>query len=431
MSEVFFSCQRCCQPLRLHSTLEKITKEALMDLTRNATTTNKKKNSNEMVAKDKDINSVIDSDGEPSSSSSASLASSPKANEKGIVYKKIPSLRAKQSQSDNNNLVDGNLAVPGTSSAEISSSLLTGFDHSKLMEQDRKRRKGQDNRLQMQLFDILSDQSDIDHPLCEECADFVIDQMDSQLAVLEKEYKECVEYLSEIESLPVATDAEIEELTARLKTLQACQADKIEELKHLNREQRKLDDELARQTNELLSQKFEEDKYWQEYNSVKFSLFQSQEELETLENKSKAAKELYERLKKRNIFDAAFYIWIDNTTHCGCINGLRLGRPACANPPDWNEINAAWGQCALLLASMANKIGITFQRYKIVPYGNYSFIESAEDKTKQLPLYTSGGTFKFNLFHHKFDQAMLAFLDCLFQFGRETNKLSQFNLPYA
>lgn len=431
MSEVLFSCQRCCQPLRLHSSLQKINKEALMDLTTRNAATIKKKNSNETMAKEADGNSAIISDVEPSSSSSASLASSPKDGPKGVVYKKIPSIRAKQSQSDIDSLLDGTSKVAGTFADEISSSLLTGFDHSKLVEQDRKRRKGQDNRLQIQLFDILSDQSDIDHPLCEECADFVIDQMDSQLAVLEKEYKECADYLSEIESSPVTTDPEIEELTARLKALQSSQADKIEELKRLNREQRKLDDELARQTNELRLQKLEEDKYWQEYNSVKFSLFQSQEELETLENKSKAAKELYERLKKRNIFDAAFYIWIDNATHCGCINGLRLGRPACPNPPDWNEINAAWGQCALLLASMANKIGITFQRYKIVPYGNYSFIESTEDKTKQLPLYTSGGTFKFNLFHHKFDQAMLAFLDCLFQFGRETNKLSKFNLPYA
>lgn len=29
---------------------------------------------------------------------------------------------------------------------------------------------------------------------------------------------------------------------------------------------------------------------------------------------------------------------------------------------EWNEINAAWGQTALLLHSLARKVGLTFER---------------------------------------------------------------------
>lgn len=69
----------------------------------------------------------------------------------------------------------------------------------------------------------------------------------------------------------------------------------------------------------------------------------------------------------------------------GTINNFRLGRLPNI-PVEWSEINAAWGQAALLLYSLAKKIDLTFQRYKLVPYGNHSFLESLEDKSKELPL---------------------------------------------
>lgn len=40
------------------------------------------------------------------------------------------------------------------------------------------------------LFDILSDQSDIDQPLCEECTDALLDQMDHQLRIAEDECRD-------------------------------------------------------------------------------------------------------------------------------------------------------------------------------------------------------------------------------------------------
>ncbi|KAJ7388935.1 Beclin-1 [Desmophyllum pertusum] len=41
-----------------------------------------------------------------------------------------------------------------------------------------------------QLFDIMSGQSSIDHPLCEECTDTLLEQLDQQLKITEDELKD-------------------------------------------------------------------------------------------------------------------------------------------------------------------------------------------------------------------------------------------------
>ena len=41
---------------------------------------------------------------------------------------------------------------------------------------------------------------------------------------------------------------------------------------------------------------------------------------------------------------------------------------------EWGEISAAWGQCALLLNCMAKKLNLQFSKYKVVPFGNLSYI---------------------------------------------------------
>lgn len=37
------------------------------------------------------------------------------------------------------------------------------------------------------LFDIMSGQTDVDHPLCEECTDTLLDHLDTQLNITENE----------------------------------------------------------------------------------------------------------------------------------------------------------------------------------------------------------------------------------------------------
>ena len=77
-----------------------------------------------------------------------------------------------------------------------------------------------------------------------------------------------------------------------------------------------------------------------------------------------------ERLKRLNISNVAFHIWHEGPF--GIINGFRLGR--LSNKVEWPEVNAAWGQAALLLATIANKVGFTFSKFRIIPMGSYSKI---------------------------------------------------------
>lgn len=79
-----------------------------------------------------------------------------------------------------------------------------------------------------------------------------------------------------------------------------------------------------------------------------------------------------DKLHKTNVFNATFHIW--HSGHFGTINSFRLGRLPSA-PVDWSEINAAWGQTALLLSALARKMDLTFERFRLVPYGNHSYIE--------------------------------------------------------
>lgn len=78
------------------------------------------------------------------------------------------------------------------------------------------------------------------------------------------------------------------------------------------------------------------------------------------------------KLRKTNVFNATFHIW--HHGHFGTINKLRLGRLPSA-PVDWTEINAAWGQVTLLLVSLARYMNLTFDKYRLVPYGNHSYVE--------------------------------------------------------
>ncbi|TNN67728.1 Beclin-1 [Liparis tanakae] len=170
----------------------------------------------------------------------------------------------------------------------------------------------------------------------------------------------------------------------------------------------------------------EEQQYQKEYSEFKRQQLELDDELKSVDNQMRYCQIQLDRLKKTNVFNATFHIW--HSGQFGTINNFRLGRLPSV-PVEWNEINAAWGQTVLLLHALANKMGLRFQRYRLVPYGNHSYLESLTDKSKELPLYCSGGLRFF--WDNKFDHAMVAFLDCVQQFKEEVEKGDTgFCLPY-
>lgn len=273
------------------------------------------------------------------------------------------------------------------------------------------------------LFDFLSSNSEIDHPLCDECTDTLLELMDHQLKLAENEWNDYNNYLQKLEQTDDTPN--IEQLEKELSDLEMEEKRLIDELAKLKREEDSVKETMKAQEEEKERLNIDEEKYRKEYSKYRRDLMLSEDEFHSLECQISYANEELEKLKRTNVFNMTFHIW--HSGHFGTINTFRLGRLPSAQV-DWSEINAAWGQTALLLSALARKVNLTFERYRLVPYGNHSYIEVLENG-KELPLYGTGG-FRF-FWDTKFDAAMVAFLDCLAQFKEQVEKGDKdFCLPY-
>lgn len=120
----------------------------------------------------------------------------------------------------------------------------------------------------------------------------------------------------------------------------------------------------------------------------------------------------------------------------GIINNLRLGRlPDVV--VDWDEINAAWGQTALLLYTLAKKLSFSFTQYRIIPMGFRPTVQH-KDTRASYPLYGSNTvTFGRSSFfwsspnYSDLDAGMEAFLLCVSELcARVLSLSSTIALPY-
>ncbi|EDW15103.1 beclin-1-like protein [Drosophila mojavensis] len=278
-------------------------------------------------------------------------------------------------------------------------------------------------KLKAELFDCLSSNSEIDHPLCEECADSMLEIMDRELRIAEEEWHVYKTYLNELEQQQEVPN--VDALDKELQQLKESEQELLKELANLKAEEKILNEAIEQE--ELVKEKLheQEESYWREYTKHRRELMLTEDDKRSLECQIAYSKQQLDKLRDTNIFNITFHIW--HAGHFGTINNFRLGRLPSVSV-DWSEINAAWGQTVLLLSALARKIGLTFERYRVVPFGNHSYVEVLGDN-RELPLYGSGG-FKF-FWDTKFDAAMVAFLDCLTQFQQEVEKRdTDFLLPY-
>uniref|UniRef100_A0A8C6DRC0 Beclin-1 n=1 Tax=Moschus moschiferus TaxID=68415 RepID=A0A8C6DRC0_MOSMO len=210
--------------------------------------------------------------------------------------------------------------------------------------------------------------------------------LDTQLNVTENEcqnYKCCFEILEQM------NEDDSEQLGLELKELALEEERLIQELEDVEKNRKIVPEDLEKVQAEAERLDQEEAQYQREYSEFKRQQLELDDELKSVENQMRYADAQMEldKLKKTNVFNATFHIW--HSGQFGTICNFRLGRLPSV-PVAWNEINAAWGQTVLLLHALANKMGLKFQRYRLVPYGNYSYLESLTDKSKELLLYCSG-----------------------------------------
>ncbi|KAJ5347910.1 uncharacterized protein N7506_001163 [Penicillium brevicompactum] len=279
------------------------------------------------------------------------------------------------------------------------------------------------------LFEIVSARSDIDHPICVECTELLIEGLQKRLTGSTKERDAYISFLRGLNgSLPTA-----EELQAAEKSLnESLEAERVAfaELQALEKEKNALDAEIAALEIDSLQLDADEESFWRSRNAFSLTLNEFQNERDALNMRYDHDSQQLERLQRTNVYNDAFCIGHDG--YFGTINGLRLGR--LANPSvDWPEINAAWGQTALLLATMAEKLGFHFQGYRLRALGSNSRIdkieypvqpsgqpiEGAAPKATQLDLFSSGDLpLNIPWLHRRFDAGMVAFLECLRQLGK-------------
>uniref|UniRef100_A0A2D4FZG6 Beclin-1 n=2 Tax=Micrurus TaxID=8634 RepID=A0A2D4FZG6_MICCO len=386
--QVSFVCQRCSQPLKLDTSFNVLDKVTIQELT--------------VIFYLAPLLTTV-----PTKLSDAQEEETPLTEEifvenrqDGVSRRFIPPIRMMSTESANSFTLIGEASDGGT------------------MENLSRRLK-----VTGDLFDIMSGQTDVDHPLCEECTDTLLDQLDTQLNITENEcqnYKKCLEILEQM------TEDDKEKLQLELKEFALEEERLIEELEEVEQKRKALTEDFEKVKTEAERLDQEEAEYQKEYSEFKRQQLELDDELKSVDNQMRYAQMQLDKLKKTNVFNATFHIW--HSGQFGTINNFRLGRLPSV-PVEWNEINAAWGQTVLLLHALANKMGLIFQRYRLIPYGNHSYLESLTDKSKELPLYCSGGLRFF--WDNKFDHAMVAFLDCVQQFKEEVEKgETRFCLPY-
>eukprot|EP00730_Choanoeca_flexa_P013663 TRINITY_DN5567_c0_g1_i2.p1 TRINITY_DN5567_c0_g1~~TRINITY_DN5567_c0_g1_i2.p1 ORF type:complete len:419 (+),score=117.31 TRINITY_DN5567_c0_g1_i2:115-1371(+) len=279
--------------------------------------------------------------------------------------------------------------------------------------------------LAQRLFDQLSSESSIDHPLCETCTHSMLDMVDDELKNKQEEKRELKAFLtqyrqhtsSQSDGVSVATletqlgklDEQIGNLTAALASLEVEEDTMLDSIKQHEAEIQQLQQEEA--------------ELWRDINKLQLDDLASKQEHELLEKQYAIAQDQLEMLKRTNVYNDTFHIWFDG--HFGTINGFKLGRLP-AMPVEWDEINAGLGQALLLLDVMATRLNFSYSDYKLRPRGSLSKIEV---EGKDMPLYGPPTSRMFG--DQKFDRALVAFLACLSQFKDHVETLDpHFKLPY-
>jgi beclin 1 len=234
------------------------------------------------------------------------------------------------------------------------------------------------------VFDMASDESKIDLPMCLECAASLREELELRIKETQAEcemYARCLETLGGAEGGAEGgadantavrqrgaftprekEEAETRKVEAELRAELTKAADLRLELDDLRGERLGLQAE----SNDLDAR---ESAYWDDFNDFKLALERHVDERDSLVVSVEQTGRQLERLRRTNVFNDAFHVWFDGPF--GTVNGFRLGRlPNVA--VEWDEINAAWGMTCLLLSTMANAVKLEFTQYTLQPMGSFS-----------------------------------------------------------
>ncbi|KAI8584800.1 hypothetical protein K450DRAFT_168256 [Umbelopsis ramanniana AG] len=402
-------CQRCRQPLKVEESLADL-KPSAMDL-------------------------LIEEKAHPRATPSAVATNVPDRTMEPI------SRRTTTSNKSNRNSLPGHtnlrskdtMVGPSESFVMLSSSQIAPPVVSQVstLKSDEARNSSMSRRLKVanKLFDIMSAKSDIDHPMCQECTDILLESLRRQLDDVSRERDCYIEFLKKVSESKI-DPAEEKILRKEIEELADAENQANETLRRTEEERDALQKELEELEAESKNLEAEEEEFWQKSNEFQLKLQAFHNERDSINMKYDHDAKQYEKLQKTVVYNDTFCI--GHSGPFGTINGFRLGRLS-TQPIDWNEINAAMGQTLLLLYTVANKLKFQFKTYRLVPMGSFSRIQKIDgDSVVTYELYGSGDFAINRMFlNRRFDHALVALLNCLQQlsdFAEQRDK--SLRLPY-
>ncbi len=209
------------------------------------------------------------------------------------------------------------------------------------------------------------------------------------------------EWLKSIKSS--VTQQQQDEENELLKRLQDAKAKKFAIMARRNRLALEID-----KKNELKNILIEKvNSLMREYNTL-------YEYSESLQMETTRVSSQLKKFMQINVINDAFFIWYNGPF--ATINDFRLGnlgvKPVVV---EWTEINAALGQAVLAIYVIANKSGVKFTKYNLVPNGSFSKVHLLDDVRNTYSLFTDGS---FSLFPKRnFNLALTGFLQCVEDIG--------------
>ncbi|ETM99877.1 hypothetical protein, variant 14 [Phytophthora nicotianae INRA-310] len=260
----------------------------------------------------------------------------------------------------------------------------------------------------IRLSDAYSAGLPVTTPVCKECMDGMVTMIDGQAERARYE-KRCFTGFLHNTTSSTAHSEDIEHIDDKIRFYENELNALEESLKLMESEREAIAQQQEAMNEEEKALIYEEAGLWDQFNGLQLqeSVFQEirdagTAQIDTMERKVASAKYL-------NILTDMFIIGYDGAF--GTINQFRMGQSA-SLALEWNEINAAFGECALLLQTLANMVGLEFSDFKIVPLGSFSKIIRTSNLRMEYCLH---GSDQQNFAESHFNLGLGAWITCLGQ----------------
>lgn len=173
------------------------------------------------------------------------------------------------------------------------------------------------------LFEIISNQTEIDFPVCTECAELLKDGFKLKFEELCKERDSYIDFLNTLKAESDPSEKEITQLTIDIKELELENEESLASLKEAEEEKRKIEQELADLQKEIETLDEEEEQFFKNRNEFDLEISELINEKDRVDSIFENESNQLQKLQKVNVHNDVFCIGYDG--HFGTINGLRLG----------------------------------------------------------------------------------------------------------